>query len=154
MVRNNEKGVTMIILVVTLAVFLIIIGIVVTNGIDSVNSTKRSKFLDDLKIVQHSVLEQYTRYTVFKDTSVLKGEKITNMQELKNLASSVGVNLIENDNYYKLDKEDLSSLGIKSTNDIYIVNYFTGEVLNYSRAEKGEKYYIFGINTNEGLESL
>lgn len=44
MIKNNENGVTMIMLVVTLIVFLIILSIVVTGGINSSESTKNQKF--------------------------------------------------------------------------------------------------------------
>lgn len=154
MIKNNENGVTMIMLVVTLIVFLIILSMVVTGGINSSESTKKSKIMDDLQMVKHAVLEQYTKYTLLKDSSVLKGEEVQNMQELKELTSSLGIELIENSRYYKLDKKALNEIGIKSVNDIYIVNYFTGEVLNYTKAEQGEKYYLYGVNANDNIESL
>lgn len=152
--KTNEKGVTMLMLVITIIVFLIILSIVVTGGISSSESSKKSKLMDDLEIVQHAVLEQYTKYKVLNDSRVLIGEEIQDMQEVKELTLSLGITLKENSRYYKLNKQDLKDIGVKNTNDIYIVNYFTGEVLNYTKAENGERYYIYSLETNGEVESL
>lgn len=147
--KNN--GITMISLVVTITVLLILSVIGVKIGTSSISSTIDSKLTSELQMVQHAVLEQYSKYELTKDASYLLGNKITN-DELKTITNEMGITLVnipdtyKNKDYYKLDKATLLDLGIKDTNDEYIVNYISGEVINITKKQtgNGNKLYITG----------
>ena len=46
--------------------------------------------------------------------------------------------------YYKLDKASLLEIGIKNTDDEYVVNYISGEVMNITAKEttEGKALYV------------
>lgn len=134
-VVNKEKGITIVALVITIVVLLILSAVSINMGIQGIQSVQDSKLTAELEMVQHAVLEQYTKYKTTKDSSYLVGNKITNV-EANSFANEMGVNLVNipntysNKDYYKLDKESLKDMGIKDSNDEYIINYISGEVMN------------------------
>lgn len=129
MIRDN-KGITLIALAITIIVLIIIAGIVLNGGNNSIKMTKSNKMLADLDIVQHACLERYTEYKLTKNESILKGTVIT-YSEAQNVASSMEINSLSNEGvYYELNPEDLKSLGLSESEDTYIVNYEKGIVMN------------------------
>ena len=132
---SNSKGITIVSLVVVILLLLILSGVgfnLGTNGIKSVNDSKLKAELD---MVQHAVLEQYTKYKTTKDETYLLGSKISD-DEINTLASELNINLVSipntysNKEYYKLDNRTLATIGIQDSTDEYIVNYVSGEVIN------------------------
>ncbi len=132
---NKQNGITMVALVITVVILLILSSVGVNMGLRGINSVKDSKLTSELEMVQHAVLEQYTKYKMTKDTVYLVGNKITN-EEAKAYAEELGATLVNipdtysNKDYYRLDKASLTSIGIKDATDEYIINYVTGEVMN------------------------
>lgn len=132
---NKQNGITIVALVITVVILLIISSVGVNMGLRGVNSAKDSKLTSELEMVQHAVLEQYTKYKMTKDIVYLVGNKITN-EEAKAYAEDLGITLVNipdtysNKDYYRLDKASLTSIGIKDATDEYIINYVTGEVMN------------------------
>lgn len=132
---KEEKGITMVSLIVTVILLLILSTIGINMGISGINSIKDSKLNAELEMVQHAVLEQYTKYKTTRDSVYLVGNKITK-EEVSNFANEMGVTLANipdtysNKDYYKLDKEALEAIGIKDSTDEYVINYVSGEVMN------------------------
>lgn len=148
---KEEEGITIVSLVITFIVLLIISSIAVTLGVKGINSAKDSKLKAELGMVQHAVLEQYTKYKTTKDSVYLVGNKITK-EEATRLATDMGVTLVNipdtysNKDYYMLDKAALTTIGIKDSTDEYVVNYVSGEVMNITKKKlnKGTPLYTKG----------
>lgn len=134
-IYREEKGITMVSLVITFILLLIISAVGVNMSISGINSAKDTKLAGELQMVQHAVLEQYTKYKTTRNSVYLVGTKITK-EEVLNFANEMGVTLANipdtysNKDYYKLDKEALEAIGIKDSTDEYVVNYVSGEVMN------------------------
>lgn len=134
-VFKEEKGITIVSLVITVIVLLIISAVGVNMGINGINSVKDSKLSGELQMVQHAVLEQYTKYKTTRNSVYLVGTKITK-EETLDLANEMGVILVNipdtysNKDYYKLDKKALEQIGVEDATDEYVVNYISGEVMN------------------------
>ena len=134
-ILNKQNGITMVSLIVTIVVLLILSSIGVNMGLKGINSVNDSKLTSELEMVQHAVLEQYTKYKTTKDTVYLVGNKISD-DEAKMYANELGVTLANipntytNKDYYRLDKASLVAIGIKDSSDEYVINYITGEVMN------------------------
>lgn len=79
-----QKGITMVSLVITMIVILILSGIGVTVGTETIKKSKDSKLTSELLVVQHSVLEQYTKYQTTKDKSYLVGNKMSKEEVERN----------------------------------------------------------------------
>lgn len=135
---KNSKGITIISLAITVIVLLIISTIGISVGIDGIKSVNDSKLTSELQMVQHAVLEQYTKYKTTQDTVYLVGNKVTT-EEVTNIAQELGITLVTipdtylNKDYYRLDKASLREIGIQDTNDEYIINYISGEVINITQ---------------------
>ena len=72
-----------------------------------------------------------------KNKTILVGTKVVDT-EIQGLASEIGITPVaipnsynENERaYYRLSPTDLEKIGIENSEDTYIVNYITGEVIN------------------------
>lgn len=147
----NNKGITLIILIVTIIVLMIIAGTATFSGINSIQESRENTQLAELGMVQQAVLENYTKYKMTKDAEYLIGKQIVNYTYVSEIAdeinkytkdkitlkikkyhyNGIGDNTYdESYYYYELQQEDLEKLGIKQEKDIYIVNYVSGEVIN------------------------
>lgn len=162
MLREN-KGITLIALVITIIVLLILAGITLRGGNESVKTTRSNKLLTELDMVQHACLERYTEYKLTLNDALLVGESVSSAEysEVRTLASKKGVTLPAEPEgtYYKLDpnssagKGALQSLGITNIEDVYIVNYSKGSVMNYTTQEtpkviEGASKYLYKDNTS------
>lgn len=135
---KTQKGITLVSLVITIIILLIISSIGVNLGINGINNTKDSKLEAELNMVQHAILEQYTKYKTTRDVVYLVGNKMTE-EQLNGITEELGITLVNipntysNKEYYKLDKASLKEIGIQDTNDEYIINYISGEVINITK---------------------
>lgn len=149
--KQNQRGVTIVGLAITIFVLMIVTGIGVKVGTDQITKSKDGTLTSELSMVQHAILEQYTKYKTTKHANYLVGNKV-NQEELKSITTTLGVTLVtvppsyaeEEKAYYKLDKASLLEIGIKNTEDEYVVNYISGEVMNITKktTSKGEALYV------------
>lgn len=145
---KKESAVTMMVLVITIVVLIILSGIIIQYSINGIEYSKEKKLLSDLEAVQHAIYEQYEQYKITGDESFIIGTLATN-QEKSNLeehswqiATPEGIE----EQYYKLDKEDLEEIGIENTKDEYIVNYKTGECYNLTQKKTKENNHVLYID--------
>ncbi len=135
---KENKGITIISLIVTIIILMILAGTTITITTNILPSSKDSKYISELNIVQHAVFEQYTKYNLLKKDELLVGYKVEESQ-MNQIADELGITLVQIPtnytarDYYRLDKATLLDLGISNTEDEYIVNYTTGEVINITR---------------------
>lgn len=155
---KNQKGISLISLVITIVVILILISISTYTGINNVKESRDSAVKTELKLVQQAVLQKYTKYNLIGDQSILPGNSYEDFTELNDIIGQIAekteitIELKDDEysNYYLLDTISLQELGITNTEDEYIVNYTTGEVINKTRlATSGSKepLYIYGRNS-------
>ena len=151
---KENKGITLISLIVTMVVMSIILAITVATmkkDNNTVKETKSSMKTYELQEIQQVVFENYIKYIQTKNEDYLVGTKCTSASELTQYETELGITFKEKSeygNYFFLDSsEALDKLGISNTKDKFIVNYKTGEVLNYTtkKTSDGEVLYIKGI---------
>ena len=151
---KNEKGVTLIARVITIVVLVILASISTYTGIGNVKETRESIRKTELQLVQQAVMQKYTKYNLTGDDKLIQGTSYQDFTELNSLIAEIreliGVTIELKDdnanNYYRLNKASLANLGITNTEDEYIVNYTTGEVLNKTRlvnTDSKEPLYIY-----------
>ncbi len=161
---KEEKAITLVALTVTI-IILLILASVGLSGLNSITETEDSKLSSELKMVQHVILEAYTKYIttskVIPDESILVGTKLND--------SNISTNNIQNSNgkyYFKYDgdnkielkdtnisnyylvstEQDFKKLGISNTKEKYVVNYTTGEVMNILRLKNSEGKALYISN--------
>lgn len=138
MLKEN-RGITIISLVVTIIVLLILAGVTVNGVIQGIDETEENKLLSELSMVQHAISERYTKYKLTKDKDILVGTRIqtSTLEDVPNTIIWKVTQFDETNNpekeYYRISNADLKKLGLSSndaTNSSYIINYSTGEVYN------------------------
>lgn len=150
---KENKGITLISLIVTLIVMSIIATITVTTmkkDNNTVNETKSSMKEYELHQIQQTVFENYIKYIQTKNEEYLVGTQCTNVSQLTQYENELDISFKDTagegyKNYYYLDNDEaLNKLGITGTKDRFIVNYKTGEVFNYTakKNKTGEVLYI------------
>lgn len=142
---SKENGITLTALVITVMVIIILTSVTVYTGKESIIEAKDNKAKAELEMVQHAVLEQYVKYNTTKNIDELKGE-IISTDEVKNITGITelpDLTNLTNAEYRKLDKEKLKEIGIESSEDnVYIVNYVTGEVFNITIKNTSDGSYL------------
>lgn len=152
---KNQKGITLISLVITIIILLILASISIYTGTNNVKESRDSAVKTELQFVQQAVLQKYAKYKLTGDKSILPGNPYPDFTKLNEIISQINektkVTIVLKDenanNYYLLDKNSLQALGITNTEDEYIVNYTTGEVINKTRLstfKSKEPLYIYG----------
>ena len=137
--NKNQKGLTLISLIVMIVVLLILA--VVTYKTVNINQeeAKGHTLESEIKMVQNAVLQRKTEADLTRTSyDDLPGENISK-EEVQQIMSD-NVLKGEDGEYKSLTPDTIQELGISSTEDTYIVNYRTGEVINQS------KYGKFDVN--------
>lgn len=148
-IRNSANGITLIALVITIVVLIIIAGVSITGSLKGKDETEEAKLFSELNMVQHAILERYTKSQITNST--LPGT-IMSMSDVQliidDINSSTGGNiqLKGKEEYKKIEQSDLEKLGLKGKDKYtYIVNYNTGEVINQTIkvTKSGKALYIY-----------
>lgn len=152
---KNEKGITLVSLVVTVLVLGILAGMAIVSTTKTVKNVKDNNLTTELGLVRQAVTEQYGKAMAVGQTKTLPsevqvsfwvGEKITDFYDINlpeqlsiitnddvtefyNMASNYSCQYQE-DYYYRLTPENLEQLGLKDAESTFVVNYSTAEVYN------------------------
>lgn len=147
---KEKKGITLVTLVITVIIMLILTGITIYLGVDEIEQARERQLLTEVEMVSHAVYEAYVGYQKTKNETYLVGEIIS--KEVANiLANEMGVILVSIPSdyaevekaYYRLTPADLEKIGIQKSEDNYIVNYASGEVMNETQkmTQSGKALY-------------
>ncbi len=158
-VINKEKGITLLALVVTIIMLIILASTIVNIGQNEIKESEENARLSELGIVQNAILQRKTKADLTDED--YPGETIIEaninlektIEEMNDHRASGEEEIIkkddDNSNYYFLSTENggLEELGITNSEDAYIVNYETGEIINYTTklTETGKPLYIYAI---------
>lgn len=157
--KENNRGVTLIALAITIIVLLIISGITIIAGSYNAEKAKDNKLLSEVMMVQNAVLQRKTKAELINGH--YPGQKLTEIGiEIDEVISRINLEMAtgnepiqkkdnNKNNYYLLSNENggIKELNIKNAEDEYIVNYVTGEVINYTNCVTGlgEPVYVYSI---------
>lgn len=150
---KENKGITLIVLAIAVIVLLILATVTIYNGTIGIDDAEDGKLQAEVQMVQHAVLEQYVQFNLTKNTKYLVGDKL-DLSQAQQIAQEMGITLVDipntynNRDYYRLTKEHLAQMGITNAEDQYIVNYVSGEVMNFTRKKDsaGRPVYVQGDN--------
>lgn len=145
--RNN--GITLITLTITVIVLIILASITTYSGINTIKSSKLTKYKAELEILQAQVDLLYEKY---KDTTeeINIGKQITSDNEEKVKKALNTINVEDTDGYKIFDKEVIQELGIEGIEDTFIVNIREREVLSLEPFKyEGKEYYNLAQLTGE-----
>lgn len=152
-IEKNQKGVTMIALIITIIVLLIIASISIGSALNSHETAAKNKLLTEVGMVQHAALERYTQESLM-NSNILPGTPYSSMDEIKNDITELSseeklTNLLNNNqtpsDYYYLETADLEEMQITNTEDSYIINYKLGLAINVTtpKTALGKPVYVY-----------
>jgi len=168
MQMKNNKGITMMSLIITAIVLVLIAGISFKLGTDSIEQSKKYMQQSSVKIVATAVVQQKgkidalklgevpvseTQPDCFIGTPLLNFSSVSMNklnEEQKTFLRGKLVNVEEGSNtykegghyddlYYRVSGTDFEALGITNEGSTFIINYKTGEVYNETLQCVGNK---------------
>ncbi|MCX4302448.1 MAG: hypothetical protein OSJ66_00320 [Clostridia bacterium] len=159
---KNEKGITLVALILTIIITIMIAGITINLGMDSINSTRDRKLQAELEMVGQATITEYSKamelgYIKEGSTQIPQnfiGTPTSNPEALPTgtwaLSDSEAVGY---KSYFVLNPQALEKLEILNSNHTYIINYYTGEVFNQTKqkSSQGQTLYI-KMNTGKVTE--
>lgn len=150
-VKENEKGITLVSLIVLLVVLAVLSIVSISAVVINQRETKIDTFKSELIMVKNAVLQRKTLVDTTKtDYEELPGTEISK-NEVDKIVKKKNITLKGNDGDYKLlNAGELEKLGITNTEDEYIVNYQTGEVINKDKFDMfDEALYIYSVEESK-----
>lgn len=145
---RKTNGVTLVALIITVILLLIISGISITGTLRGHKETKEASQISELNMIQHAILERYTKAQLTKEelpgTTIKQNDVQTIIDEIKDITGEENITL-KGTEYKELSISDLEKLGVTNEEDTFIVNYKTGEVINATKkvTESGKALYVY-----------
>lgn len=148
-VLKNERGITLMALIITVIVLLILASIGIYNGIGTIRSSKYMAFKTELELLQSSVNKIYTEN---KDDLENYGvdmtseqKEIFNVTEVSNVLNSLSSDIESIKSGFKYFSKDyiVSDLGIQEITSDYYINLSKRLIISVEPFEyEGISYYM------------
>jgi len=160
--KKNDKGITLVTLVITIVVMLILATVAVNTGIDTIKSTEFTKFTSELKIMQtqvNSLYEKYQNKEKVNGVEVLTlGEDINNNENIKKQANIVFTEeksgITDKTGYRYFSKETINQLKIEGVSQEFFVNIQERKIISYLGIEYKNKNYYTIEQLPDGLYNV
>ena len=155
-IYKEEKGITLLTLTITIIIMIILASIITYSGVSSIESSKLTKFRQELEILQAQVDVWHAKY--FDD----QGQKIKEIdigEELTDKAKETLIEVSESENEqqekYKLFTEQtLESLGIQGIERTYIINIEDRNIVSLEAfVANGQEYYTLADVTGGQIKT-
>ena len=149
---KKDKGITLITVIITVVLLAIMVGLVITYGIDTFEKSKVVKFETNMKTLQKKVdlsLEEGIDYTTLGS-----GLSTNQKKTLQTILDNDSNNYIETDDAslttlrYFSSADIQADFGIESIDDEIVVNFANREVISLNGVEKDEvmHYVEYGLH--------
>lgn len=145
MEKINQKGITLLSLVITIIVLLVIGSVTIYTGSNIIKKASLQTINTNMMLIQAKVKTISEQAKFNKDTSKYKGTKVSEVIDNEKIEELVTNKVIEEtEKSYLLSQEDLNQMGLEKVKveDGYVVNYETDEVIYVKGFEaNGELHY-------------
>ena len=161
---KNNKGVTLMMLVITIIVLIILVGITSSTSYDVLNSAKLEVFTTELKMMQEQVNMLYQKLQTGDGTIQINGETYKIIPSGEGEEDILGIELNESldidyktalegalkkeineediNKYRYYDKETIENLNLQGIDQEFLVDVETKTVISLTGFEnEGKKYY-------------
>ncbi len=139
---KNNKGVTLIIVIITVVLLTIIAGLAITYGIDTYNNTKVMKFQAYMKAIQKKVdivIEENVGIEGYYNSlgQALTDEQRTKLQTIISSNSKIETKEVNSEKLrYFSESEIKKQFDLENVNDDIIVNFANREIISLNGVEK------------------
>lgn len=143
--KTNEKGITIVSLVLTIVVLGVLTAVTVNAGGSILKQVQLQNINTNMMLIQAKVKTISEQANFNKDTSIYKGNVVSDVSGNKNIQELVDNGVIDDTSkYYVLWQEHLKDMGLEKIDveDGYVVNYDTQEIIYVKGFEHdGTTYY-------------
>lgn len=143
--KREQKGITIVSLVITIIVLIIITSVTVYTSVSVIKKANLQTINTNMMLIQAKTKTIAEQAKFNKDTSNYKGTLISNISDNQKILKLIDNGIIDDaSKYYLLSNEDLQDLGLQKIDieDGYVVNYDTEEVIYVKGFEnEGNTYY-------------
>lgn len=147
---RENKGVTLISLVIAIMVMAILSGTVIFNGSKAIQTSKKQRFVSELEMIQakvNTISEKMKDSKTEEEYYTTSGTKINNLDQEK-LKLIMGRNpnngtnyTTEADGFLYFNESALDKIGISGITQSVLINFSTREVYSYIGLEQNGKMY-------------
>lgn len=145
MKKLNQKGVTLIALIITVIVLLILASVATYSGMDIIESSKVTTFTAEMKIMQtqvNSLYDQWKSGDINKDEIGKSLDYNAEVQEQTSKVLVTELDITDTTGYRYFDQETIQSLKIEGVKQEFFINIEKREVVSYKGLRyKGDMYY-------------
>lgn len=151
---KKEKGITLISLVITIVVLIILASVTTYAGLNSIRTSKLTRFRQELELMQSQVNLLYEKYKDEETITIGKDISQADSTKVENAFNSIGSQVTQAD-YRYFDVDTLKDLGIEGIDEEYLINIKTRDVISLDGFKyEGVMYYtleqITGQNDDYG----
>ena len=141
---RKNYGITLVTLIIIVIILLILASVVTVSALSYIKDSADNKLYTELYEVQHAVLQQYELFQSTGNSKYIIGSSVSKSYVEGFIPNTIS--LVSNEDYYELTPGNLEQIGIKQSEDNYIINYVTGEVINKTtnKDSYGDTLYIRG----------
>ena len=138
--KRENKGITLIALVITVTVLIILASIATYSGVEIIRQSKLNKFTTEMKVMQTEINALYDRYTSGETDLVNLGKELDSQADKVFTSGESGITDKTGYRYY--DQATIQSLGIEDIEEEFFVNIQKRSVVSYLGLEyEGTTYY-------------
>ena len=150
---KNNKGITLMTLIITIIILIILSSVSVYTGISTIRSSKFTKFIAELKIMQTHVNEIYQKYTdggsidvggnTYTGDEILNiGKDIAQVTDKANIAfTSAGSGITDRTGYKYFDQQTIKDLNIEGVEEEFFINIQKRSIISCEGFEYENKMY-------------
>lgn len=149
----NQKGVTIISLVITIILLIIITSITAYTGTGIIKQATLQTINTNMMLIQAKTKTIAEQAKFNNDTSNYKGTVLSEVSGNEKIDKLVNDRIIEDTSkYYLISQEDLQDMGLEKIDieDGYIVNYETEEII-YVRGFENEDRTYYKLSETKDL---
>lgn len=144
MKKINQKGITLLILVITIVILLILASITIYTGGNIIQKANLQNINTNMMLIQAKTKTIAEQSKFNKDASGYQGTKISEVMGNTQIDSLVANGIIEDkEKYFLLSQDNLNQMGLEKIkiDEGYVVNYETDEIIYVKGFEANNTIY-------------
>lgn len=156
-IKNSEKGITLVALLITVLVMIIIAGVSIKAGTDSISTTRLKGFYAQLELIQKRVDDiastnegYYNSSQTYVDIKTQTGSTLTSKQStfLQEILNAEGLSIPVSEFKYYTKKNLKEQLDLSEMDYNVFIHYDTRTIVSEKGVKsKGKTYYVLENTT-------
>lgn len=161
-VKEDEKGITLIVLAITILLIIILSSVAIYSGASTIRSSKLTAFTAEMKLMQGKVNELYQKHKIGEKVN---GKDVLSIGKDIDVDDSVtqktfspiengGSGIIDSVGYRYYDRDTLRELGLEDVKGEFFVNIQTRNIISYEGFKENENIYYTLSQLPKGLYNV